>query len=153
MLSIGELSKKVDVPTQTIRYYERMRLLPKPRRGPNGYRHYDKPDLERLRFIRSARALGFSLGDVQEVLDLRDRGVAPCRVAMDLMARQIDTIDQRIRELEQLRAELKRLHRLGRRMPEDVLMKECVCHLIETSGGETTRSLSTSKRPRSPKGG
>ena len=148
MLRIGELSQKVDLPTQTIRYYERMRLLPKPRRALNGYRHYDHADVQRLRFIRSARALNFSLDDIHEILELRDRGTAPCRVAMDLMSNQISAIDRRIRELGHLRAELRRLHGLGRRMPEDVRMKACVCHLIETSADESAGSRTTSKRSR-----
>jgi len=123
MLRIGEMGEKVDLPAQTIRYYERMGLLPKPERASNGYRLYQEPDVRRLRFIRSARALDFSLDDIQEILDLRDHGTAPCRVVMGLMARQIDANDQRIRELTRLRAELTRLHKTGLRMPEDVQMK------------------------------
>lgn len=134
MPKIGELSVKADLPTQTIRFYERVGLLPRPERAPNGYRLYESEDVQRLRFIRSARALDFSLDDIQEILDLRDRGSAPCRVVMGLMARQIEAIDDRIRELKRLRRELTRLHEAGLKMPDDVRMKACVCHLIEGGG-------------------
>ncbi|HLC02245.1 MAG TPA: heavy metal-responsive transcriptional regulator [Anaerolineales bacterium] len=140
MLKIGELSERAGLPAQTVRYYERVGLLPKPERAPNGYRLYHQQDVQRLNFIRSARALDFSLDDIQEILDLRDRGSAPCRVVMGLMARQIEAIDDRIRELERLRAELTRLHKAGLGMPDDVRMKACVCHLIE-SGSDATPDL------------
>ncbi len=148
MLRIGELGEKVDLPAQTIRYYEQMGLLPKPARGPNGYRVYDDPDEQRLRFIRSARALDFSIDDIREILDLRDRGVAPCRVALGLMESRIEAIDHHIRELEGLRAELVRLHQVGKQMPEDVLMKECVCHLIEGGGEESAEARSPGRKNR-----
>ena len=136
MLNIGKVSEQAGLPAQTIRYYESVGLLPAPRRAPNGYRVYERDDVRRLHFIRSARALDFSLDDIQEILDLRDRGTAPCRVVMGLMERQIDAIDGRINELKRLRTELTRLHRAGLRMPDDVRMKACVCHLIETGGDE-----------------
>jgi len=131
MLSIGELSAQVGLPAQTIRYYERVGLLPPPQRAANRYRRYELQDSQRLRFIRGARALDFSLDEIREILDLRDRGIAPCRVLMGQMARQIEAIADRIKELERLRGELTRLHARGRSMPEDVQMKACVCHLIE----------------------
>jgi DNA-binding transcriptional MerR regulator len=131
MLSIGQLSEQVGLPAQTIRYYERVGLLPPPRRAPNRYRYYDELDERRLRFIRGARALDFSLDEIREILDLRDRGTAPCRVLMAQMARQIEAIDERIAELRRLRTDLTRLHAEGLRMPEDVQMKACVCHLVE----------------------
>lgn len=136
MLKIGELSEITDVSTQTIRYYERVGVLPEPERAENGYRRYDQTDVARLRFVRSARALDFSLDDIEEILDLRDQGTAPCSYVMGLMDERISVIDDRIRELERLREELTRLHQAGIQMPEDVRMKECVCHLIETRSDE-----------------
>lgn len=135
MLQIGRLSNETQVSAQTIRYYERIGVLPEPERADNGYRLYGRDDVERLRFIRSARALDFSLEDIQEILELRDRGTAPCRYVMGLMDEQISAIEDRIRELERLRDELKMLHQVGLAMPEDVQMKNCVCHLIEARGG------------------
>lgn len=132
MFSIGELSLRTGVSTQTIRYYERIALLPEPRRAKNGYRVYDNTDIERLQFVKRARQLDFSLDDIAEILAFRERNEAPCSVVMDVMAEQINEIDRRIADLIRLREELAQLHRIGLTMPEDIEMKRCVCHLIKT---------------------
>ena len=132
MFSIGELSLHTGVSTQTIRYYERIALLPKPRRAKNGYRTYDNTDIERLQFVTRARQLDFSLDDIAEILAFRERNEAPCSIVMDVMAQQIDEIDSRIDDLIRLREELAQLHRMGLTMPEDIEMKRCVCHLIKS---------------------
>lgn len=132
MFSIGELSRRTGVSTQAIRYYERIELLPPPRRAENGYRVYNDTDVERLQFVSRARQLDFSLDDITEILAFRERNEAPCSVVMDVMAQQIDEIDKRIANLIRLRDELSKLHRIGLTMPEDIEMKHCVCHLIQT---------------------
>ena len=131
MYQIGEASEQTGQTTNTIRYYEEAGLIPPAERMANGYRIYSDEDLERLRFIRSARALDFPLEDIEEILAFRDRGEPPCRYVMTLMEEQIDGISQRIRELEQLRAELRRLHTRGQSLPDDVDMKSCICHAIQ----------------------
>ncbi len=136
MFQIGELSARTGVPEKTIRYYEDIALLPPPRRGQNGYRLYDETDIERLQFIRRARTLDFALDDIAEILAFRDRNEPPCRYVMALMRDQIDKIVERIRSLEQVRAELNILYEAGQRLPEDVQMRRCVCHLIQTGVGD-----------------
>lgn len=85
MLQIGELSERVDVSAQTIRYYERIGVLPEPERAANDYRVYGEEDVSRLRFVRRARALNFSLDDIEEILDLRDQGAALCTSVKGLL--------------------------------------------------------------------
>lgn len=131
MLQIGDLSKQTGVSTQSIRFYERIGLLPEPKRSTNGYRVYDTADAERLRFIQRARALDFSLDDIAEVLAFRERNEPPCRYVMAVMKEQIDEIQQRIRDLERLRDELTALYEMGKNLPEDVQMRACVCHFIQ----------------------
>jgi DNA-binding transcriptional MerR regulator len=132
MFSIGELSLRTGISTQTIRYYERIALLPEPCRAENGYRVYDDTDADRLQFVTRARQLDFSLDDIAEILAFRERNEAPCSVVMDVMAQQIDEIDRRIADLIRLREELAQLHHIGLTMPEDIEMKRCVCHLIKS---------------------
>lgn len=132
MFSIGELSQQTGVSTQTIRYYERIALLPEPRRAANDYRVYDESDIDRLQFVTRARQLDFSLEDIAEILAFRERNEAPCSVVMEMMAQQIDEVDRRIADLIHLREELAQLHRVGLTMPEDIEMKRCVCHLIKS---------------------
>lgn len=131
MYQIGEVSALTEVPEKTIRYYEEIGLLPPAERSPNGYRVYDEIDVERLRFIRRARALDFALDEIMEILAFRERNEAPCKYVMDLMHDQIDKVEERIRNLRQVRDELKAMYEAGLQLPEDVQMRACVCHLIQ----------------------
>jgi DNA-binding transcriptional MerR regulator len=130
-MRIKEISRRTNLSSKTIRYYEEIGLLPPPRRLPNGYRDYDEVDVERINFVVGARNLDFSLDDISEILALRDRREAPCRVVLDLLRQRANEISQRIAELQRLEADLKRLHRLGQTFPmDDVDGKNCVCHLV-----------------------
>lgn len=131
MLNIGDLSRLTNVSTQTIRYYERINLLPDPQRAANGYRLYDETDVERLKFIQRSRALDFSLDDIAEILAFRERQEPPCRYVMTVIKQQMNDIDQHIRDLERIRDELKIIYEAGLQLPEDIQMNVCVCHLIK----------------------
>ena len=135
-MEIRELEERTGIPARTIRYYEQASVLPPPRRKPNGYRAYDAADVERLRFVAGARRLDFSLDDIGEILALRDRREAPCRVVLDLLEQKAAEIARRIEDLERLEAELRELRRLGETFPlDDVDGKNCVCHLVSTRAG------------------
>ncbi|MBI1881752.1 MAG: heavy metal-responsive transcriptional regulator [Chloroflexi bacterium] len=129
-LRIGELAQASGVPAKTIRFYEEISLLSPARRGENGYRRYDIEDVRRLRFIRNARGLDFSLDDLKEVLALRDQGEAPCRYVVHLVEAKATEIEERIRQLQELRQELQQLIEQAESLPDDIEMKTCVCHLI-----------------------
>lgn len=137
-MQIKELARQTNLSNKTIRYYEEISLLPQPRRLPNGYRDYDETDVDRVKFVAAARALDFSLDDIGEILDLRDRREAPCRVVLELLEQRANEISQRIIELERLKADLRELHRLGQTFPmDDVDGKNCVCHLVsERAAGD-----------------
>ena len=77
-LTIGQVAEAADVNVQTIRYYERRGLFPTPRRTPSGYRQYADEAVARLRFIKHAQELGFSLQEIQDLLGLRVRHGAAC---------------------------------------------------------------------------
>jgi DNA-binding transcriptional MerR regulator len=72
-MNIGQLARQAGVPIDTVRYYERQQLLPTAARSAGGYRIFGEPDLRRLRFIRRAKTLGFSLEEIAELLALSDR--------------------------------------------------------------------------------
>lgn len=129
-LRIGEFAQVSDVPAKTIRYYEDVGLLPLAPRAENGYRLYDTEDVQRLRFIRNARGLGFSLGDLKEVVALRDQGEAPCRYVAHLLEVKAAEIEERIRQLQELQQDLQQLVHQAANLPDDIEMKQCVCHLI-----------------------
>ncbi|UXI70683.1 heavy metal-responsive transcriptional regulator [Tahibacter amnicola] len=103
-MSIGQLAKRAGVPIDTVRYYERNGLLTPAHRTAAGYRHYGDRQLKRLRFIRRAKALGFTLDDIRGLLTLSDeQDVATVKQAAQ---RKVDDIAQRIAELERIRAGL-----------------------------------------------
>lgn len=131
MFRIKELSERTNLPAKTIRYYEEIRLLPPARRGDNQYRLYDEPDVERLRFIKSARALDFTLQEIAQILAIRDRNEPPCSHVITLLQVHMDDIAARIRDLEQLHQSLSALCEMGKQMPEDVQMRVCVCHQMQ----------------------
>ena len=127
---IGELAQASGVPAKTIRFYEEIDLLPPAQRAENGYRLYDAEDVQRLRFIRNARSLGFTLDDLKEVLALRDQGEAPCRYVAHLLEAKAAEIEERLRQLQELKQDLQQLASQAGNLPDDIEMKRCVCHLI-----------------------
>ena len=130
-MQIKTLADKTGLSDSIIRYYESIGLLPEPGRLSNGYRDYDEDDVARLQFVAGARMLNSSLDDIDEILALRDRREAPCRIVLDLLQEKEEEIAQRIAELKRLRRELQALYTLGQTFPtDDVDGKACVCHLI-----------------------
>jgi DNA-binding transcriptional MerR regulator len=131
-LQIGQLAQMAEISAKTIRFYEEAELLPPAHRAENGYRLYGDEDVERLRFIRGARHLDFTLDDLKEVLALRDRREAPCRYVIQLLQKKSTEIAERIRQLRELQQELHALMQQAAQLPnDDIEMKACVCHLIE----------------------
>ena len=108
-ITIGKLAHAVGIPVQTVRYYERRGLLAEPRRARSGYRLYDNEALRRLRFIRQAQSLGFSLSEIEELLSLK---VQPGKTCADIRQRareKIVDVENRIAELQRIRLALSRL--------------------------------------------
>ncbi len=127
-MRIGQVAESVSLTAKTIRYYEDIGLLPEPDRSANGYRSYDESACERLRFVKAAQAVGFSLGEIREIVAFRDRGEEPCAHVLDLVDRRARDIAERIAALERMRADL---HRLASRAQSVPRHERSVCHLIE----------------------
>ena len=128
---IKELAQHAQVSTQTIRYYESIGLLLPPQRAGNNYRDYAPEAVERLRFIASARSLGFNLEDIREFLAARDTQQLPCRRVIESLDRQIALVDRRIADLLTLRGTLENIRRAGQELPLDKRCDEqCVCYLL-----------------------
>ncbi|MDQ4421590.1 helix-turn-helix domain-containing protein [Sphingobium sp. DEHP117] len=108
-LTIGDLGKATSTKVETIRYYERIGLLPKPVRTAGNYRAYSEADLDRLSFIRRARDLGFPLEQVRELLSLSDDKSQPCAAVDRITSAHLRDIDRKIGDLLALRSELSRM--------------------------------------------
>ena len=105
-MRIGELANVVGLSPDTIRYYERVDLLPPPARTPSGYRIYSTQAVDRLRFIQGAQRLGLKLDDIRDLLSVRDTGACPCEPAGDLLTRRLTELDAEIKRLKTLRTEM-----------------------------------------------
>ena len=108
-MQIGDLSRHAGVNIETIRYYERIGILPKPVRQSNGRRSYSIADAQRLGFIRHARDLGFDLAAVRVLLALQEKPEASCEDASRIAQGQLDAVEDRIARLLNLRDELSRM--------------------------------------------
>jgi Hg(II)-responsive transcriptional regulator len=108
-LSIGKLASAASVNIQTVRYYERRGLITAPRRTTAGYRQYDDEAVTRLRFIKHAQTLGFSLKEIHELLALRVRHGAACGTVERKTRSKIALVDKKIGELRRLKHSLERL--------------------------------------------
>ena len=110
-LTIGQVASRAGVGIDTVRFYEREGLLPKPARTASGYRQFDKAIVVRLQFIQRAKDLGFTLGEIKELLALR---VDPGTACDDVKARaetKIADIEEKIRSLQRIKKALVRLTR------------------------------------------
>jgi DNA-binding transcriptional MerR regulator len=118
-MRIGELATKANVNVQTIRFYEREGLLPKPARTTGGYRSYEQKDLDRVSFIRVCQGLGFSLREVKQLIRLHRVTVSPGRSAsmapetirqiVKLAEERIASIDEKLVALTRMRSDLLRV--------------------------------------------
>jgi DNA-binding transcriptional MerR regulator len=105
-LLIGDVAEPAGVPAPTIRYYESIGLLKPAPRASSGYRRYSEHTIEELRFIKKAQALGFSLDEVAEILQLSRAGKKPCAQVLSLGHEHLAAVDERIRQLQAFRSQL-----------------------------------------------
>lgn len=111
---IGELSRKLGLRADTLRYYERLGLLGRVARAPSGRRMYDQKDVSRLRFIRRAQHMNFSLAEIGHLLQMRDDPLAAREDVRALMATKLEQVEARLEELTRLRTEMRLLISLCR---------------------------------------
>lgn len=118
-LTVSGLADRVGVRPDTIRYYERIGLLPAAARTSGDHRRWPEHTVDRLRFIQGCQRLGLSLDEIRDLLAVRDTGACPCEPAGPLLARHIADIDAEISRLTTLRTELAAmLDRVGPDCPD-----------------------------------
>ena len=106
LLTIGQLAKSADVGVETVRFYERQGLLAEPNRRPSGYRQYDEGVVDRLRFIRRAKELGFTLSEIKDLLSLRLDPSTTCADVKNRAEEKIDDIEAKSRTLQRMKKAL-----------------------------------------------
>jgi len=106
-LRSGELARRAGVSPDTLRHYERRGLLPRPERSAAGYRLYSPEALRRVRLIRGALSIGFTVNELGAILADRDHGRAPCRRVRGLAANKLAAVERQLRTLRLWRRELR----------------------------------------------
>jgi MerR family mercuric resistance operon transcriptional regulator len=135
--TIGQLSKLTDVNIETIRYYEKIGIMPSPPRNISGYRIYSDPHLERLSFVRRSKELGFSQPEVRKLLTLVDDHQYTCAEVQGITANQLAAVRTKIKDLRNLERALA------------TMVSECVggdvpdCHIIDTLSATTHADIGT----------
>ena len=130
-LRSGELAALAGISPDTLRHYERMKLLATPRRSAANYRLYPREALDRVRLIRRALAVGFSLPELAKILKVRDAGGAPCRQVKRLLEEKLLTMDEQIGDLVAMRKHLR------------TVLADWDERLTHTSKGKPARLLET----------
>ena len=108
-LTIGQLAGRAEVGVETVRFYEREGLLEEPARRPSGYRQYDEGVVDRLRFIRRAKQLGFTLSEIKELLSLRIDPATTCADVKRRTEAKLDDVAAKIRSLQRMKRALVKL--------------------------------------------
>jgi len=137
----GEVAEKADVNPETLRYYERKELIPKPPRSDGGFRLYDESYVDRLRFIQRAKDLGFTLAEIRELLDLRVNDEATCRDVRMQAEEKIGEVETKIGDLRRIREALTTLADACRK--QDGPTSECpILDVLERQSGANDVSAS-----------
>lgn len=148
-LRIGELAAVTGLNPRLLRYYEDVGLLQPFARTDSGYRLYKADAVERLQFIRRARALGLSLADIREILRASDAGLIPCEHVVAAVERQLKAVADQIERLHALRAQLLALRSRVKEMVaagSGLAGRPCLC--LAEDAARTPRSTSRAKRGR-----
>jgi len=130
-MKVRDLAQAAGVTPDTVRFYAREGLL-RPQRNPlNNYQQFDATDLQRLRFIRKARQLGFTLPEIRSILSQADSGHSPCPRVRELFEARLVQVEQEIRERQQLYRRMQSALRAWQDMPDGVPDGHTICRLIE----------------------
>jgi DNA-binding transcriptional MerR regulator len=135
-MQIGEVAKRSSLTVDAIRFYEKRRLLPKAVRSAGRFRLYGEGTIERLRFIQQMQGLGFSLREVGELIQLRERKVDACESVQRLLGEKLANIRAKKRELQRLESELLAdLRKCDRELKRRMQQAPSACPVLEESEG------------------
>lgn len=137
---VGELAKEAGVDPWTVRYYEKVRLIPPASRSATRYRLYPPETADILRFIKTAQGLGLTLEEIKKVIEAKRLKGKPCEHVVELLETKVLDLHRKIKEMAQLRKTIGRLLKNWKKVKNR--KTTCICEIIESAGqkkgGETT---------------
>ena len=132
MLTVNELAVQANAPAHVVRYYTRIGLIKPRAQQKNGYRLYASQEANRLRFIRMAKNLGFTLNEIRQIIQHADLGESPCEDVRRIIQTHIDENRHKINEMLKLQARMENALQQWGQMPDGVPDGHSICHLIES---------------------
>lgn len=132
MITASVLAKRTNVPIYTVRHYTRIGLLKPSRDLRNGYKLYKPADRERLKFIAAAKRLGFTLAEIEQILDHAVHGNSPCPMVREIVGKRVKENKEKIREMKRLQTRLEKATETWRSMKDSEPDGHSICRLIES---------------------
>jgi len=134
MHTISSLAKEAELPVFTVRHYSRIGLLSPKYRAANGYKMFGDDDVQLLKFIHSAKELGFTLKEIAEIVNMADHGDSPCPLVREIIDKRISETEKQIKKMKGLLAKMKKARAAWKGAKDNVPTGSSVCRLIETFG-------------------
>jgi len=131
-MKVSELAKELDITPDTVRFYTRVGFLTPLKSKSNGYKEYSKSDLNRLRFIVSARQIGFSVKDIELILQHAKERDSACPTVRKLIEERLRQTEQQFQQIKELRNKMKKAIGQWGSLPDQNSSDEILCHLIES---------------------
>ena len=131
LLRIIDLARAAGVEAHVVRFYARVGLIRPARHAANGYRQFLPLDAKRVRFVRRAQTLGFTLSEIREILRRSRQGKTPCPLVRELIVRRLAENHERLNEIRALQQRMQRASEQWRHMPDQVPHGEAICALID----------------------
>lgn len=132
-LTVTELARASSVAPHVVRYYARIGLLSPGRNHQNNYKLFSRQDIARLNFIRKAKLLGYTLGEIAQILNHAGHGESPCPMVRNIIEKRITENRQKLDELIKLQKRMERALDDWRERPDRLPDGDMVCHLIESA--------------------
>ena len=149
-LTVKDLARSANVADHVVRFYARTGLIRPARHATNGYRQFTQLDVRRIRFIRAAQSLGFTLAEVSELIRHSRRGKTPCPLARDIIDRRLAENCDRLAQVRALQDRMQNARNRWQQMPDQVPRGDSLCALIEAVCDEDSNppvSQTTRLRP------
>lgn len=131
-MQVSKVAQELNVSTDTVRYYTRIGLLSPQKSALNGYKTYNANDFQRLKFILSARQLGFSVKDIEQILTHADQGTTACPMVRNLLEHRLQETENQFKQTKVLRKKMQEAIVQWQQLPDKAPSKEMICHLIES---------------------
>lgn len=132
MMTAGILAKKTNLPIYTVRHYTRIGLLHPSRNSQNNYKIYQPSDAVRLKFIVAAKDLGFTLAEINQILEEAEHGKSPCPSVRKIIVKHIEENKRKIREMQKLQKKMESALNDWASLKDSMPNGNSVCHLIES---------------------